>query len=181
MPMMIRPPASDKEKSKMDLAYIAEGKFTSYFADKDIPEPPSKEEQKEGDDKEDKKVEKLIKNEYVTSREILKEGKPAKIFVIGSSEIIKNNLVDENGLSPNSTFILNTLDYLNGREKIAEMRGKKQKFNPVSETKSFTRTFIKVLNIGGLPLGFIIFGIVVWIRRNKRRKKIFATFNSEDK
>ncbi|MCK5003642.1 MAG: Gldg family protein [Candidatus Aminicenantes bacterium] len=180
MPMMIKPPESDEEKSKMDLAYIAEGKFTSYFADKDIPEQPLKEEKK--DDAEDnKKVEKLIKNEFVSTSEILKAGKSARIFVIGSSEIIKNNLVDENGLSPNSTFILNIIDYLNGKEKTAEMRGKKQKFNPVSDTKSFTRTSIKVLNIAGLPLGFVIFGIVVWIRRNNRKRKIFTIFNSEDK
>ncbi len=180
MPMMIKPPQSDEEKSQMDLAYIAEGKFSSYFADKTIPEKPVKKE-KEDDKGDDKKVEKLIKNEFVSTSEILKTGKAARIFVIGSSELIKNNLVDENGLSPNSTFILNILDYLNGKEKIAEMRGKKQKFNPVSDTKSFTRTFIKVLNIAGLPLGFVIFGIVVWIRRNNRRRKIFAIFNSEDK
>ena len=180
MPMMIKPPESDEEKSKMDLAYIAEGKFTSYFADKDIPEPPVKEEKKD-DAEGDKEVSKLIKNEFVSTSEILKTGKSARIFVIGSSEIIKNNLVDENGLSPNSTFILNILDYLNGREKTAEMRGKKQKFNPVSDTKPFTRTFIKVLNIAGLPIGFVLFGIVIWVRRNNRRRKIFAIFNSEDK
>lgn len=177
VPMMIRPPEKAEEKSQMDLAYLAEGEFKSYFEGKEIPDPPLKEEKKEGD-KEDKKPERKIKSEYVSAKNIIKKGKNAKIFVIGSSEIIKNNLLDENGLSPNATFILNTLDYLNGREKIAEMRGKKQKFNPVSDTKPFTRTFVKILNIGGLPIAFIIFGIVVWLRRNKRRKKIFSLFNA---
>ncbi len=178
LPMMIRPPEKDEDKSQMDLAYLAEGEFKSYFDGKAIPDPPLEEEKKEGD-KEEKKPEKKIKSEYVSAKDIIKKGKKAKIFVIGSSEIIKNNLLDENGLSPNATFILNTLDYLNGREKIAEMRGKKQKFNPVADTKPFTRTFVKVLNIGGLPIAFIIFGIIIWLRRNKRRKKIFSIFNKE--
>ncbi len=177
MPMMIRPPANDEDKSKMDLAFLAEGEFKSYFAGKEIPDPPVKDEKKE-DNKDENKAEKKIKSEYVSGKNIIKTGKKAKIFVAGSSEIIKNNLLDENGLSPNATFILNTLDYLNGREKIAELRGKKQRFNPVSDTKPFTRTFVKVINIGGLPVAFIIFGIVVWIRRNARKKKIISIFNS---
>ncbi len=174
MPMMIRPPASDKEKAKKDLAYIAEGNFKSYFADKKIPEPPVKDKK---DKKEESKSDKIIKSRYVNSGEIIKEGKNAKLFVIGSSEIIKNNLVDENGFSPNATLVLNLMDYLNGREKIAEMRGKKQRFNPLSDTKPLTRTLIKGLNIVGLPIMFIFFGIIYWIKRNKRKKKIFSTFN----
>jgi len=177
MPMMIRPPEKSEERSKMDLAYLAEGEFKSYFDGKEIPDPPLKEEKKDSD-VEEKKPEKKIKSEYVSNKNIIKKGEKAKIFVIGSSEIIKNNLLDENGLSPNATFMLNTLDYLNGREKIAEMRGKKQRFNPITDTKPFTRTFVKVLNIGGLPIAFILFGIVVWLRRNKRRKRILSIFNS---
>jgi len=178
MPMMIRPPMSNEEKSKMDLAYIAEGSFKSYFADKTIPEPSVK-EKKEKD--KDKKPEKIVKNEYVKEGEIVKEGKKAKLLVIGSSEIIKNNLIDANALSPNATFVLNMMDYLNGREKIAEMRGKKQKFNPISDTKPLTRTLVKGLNIVGLPIFFIVFGIIYWIKRNKRKKKIFSIFNPVNK
>ena len=63
MPMMIRPPEKDEEKSKMDLAYLAEGEFKSYFDGKEIPDPPLKEENKEGD-VEEKKPEKKIKSEY---------------------------------------------------------------------------------------------------------------------
>ncbi len=180
VPMMINPPASDEDKSQFDLAYLAEGKFKSYFADKDIPAPPLKDDNKEKKNGKEK-TDKEIKNKFVSARDIVTESKTARLFVMGSSEIIKNNLVDENGLSPNATFILNTIDFLNGREKIAEMRGKKQRFNPVSDTKPLTRTFVKILNIAGLPLAFIIFGIIVWIKRNSRRKRIFSIFNSVDK
>jgi len=184
MPMMIRPPENEDEKSQMDLAYLAEGSFASYFDGKEIPEPPLKKENIEGNAEEDDNVKKedpkRIRSEYVKTGEFLRKGEKTKIFVISSSEIIKNNLLDENGVSPNAVFMLNTIDYLNGREKIAEMRGKKQKFNPVKDTKPFTRTFIKVLNIAGLPLGFIIFGILVWVRRNNRRKRIRGMFGSPE-
>ncbi len=177
MPLMIRPPDNEKDKKQFAISYLAEGKFGSYFKGKEIPAlpVPDKDDKKENDG-EKSAEKKIVKNEFVKTHEILTEGK-GKIFVVGSSEMLKDNLIDENGMSPNAMFILNTIDYLNDKEKIAEMRGKRQKFNPISDTKPITRTFVKVLNIAGLTIFFIVFGIVVWIRRNKRRKKIYSIFN----
>ena len=60
--------------------------------------------------------------------------------------------MDAGGRGPNATFILNTIDYLNGREDIAVMRAKVQRFNPVEETQAGTKTFVKAANIAGLPV-----------------------------
>jgi ABC-2 type transport system permease protein len=65
--------------------------------------------------------------------------------------MIKDNLMDEGGRAPNAMFVLNLLDYLNGREEIALMRSKEQRFNPLMETGGGTRTFVKAFNIAGLP------------------------------
>ncbi|MEN8154980.1 MAG: Gldg family protein [Acidobacteriota bacterium] len=183
MPMMIKPPESDKEKKNFPLAYLLEGKFNSYFSDKNVPEKPEKEEGNKDDKNDKEKIEKkdILRSEVKKSDELIRSGKPGKIFIIGSSELIKNNVLDEEGNSPNALFLLNILDYLNNREDIAVMRGKKQRFNPVDDTKPFTRTFVKLLNIGGLPLGFIIFGVFVWLGRNKRRKKIRLLFKDNIK
>ncbi len=186
MPFMIQPPKDDKQKESKPLAYLLEGEFTSYFADKVIPEKPRKEEEdkaKEGEDsagKEEKKEEKkpeVIDSRLQLEKGILAKGKPGKIFLIGTSEILKNNVLDEEGESPNAVLLLNILDYLNNREDIAVMRSKVQRFNPLKETKPFTRYFVKWANTLGLPALFVVVGILIWINRTNRKKRIQSIFS----
>jgi ABC-type uncharacterized transport system involved in gliding motility auxiliary subunit len=186
MPFMIRPPEDEKQKESKPLAYLLEGEFPSYFADKPIPEKPKKEEDKEdetgADDKDKNKEEKkpAIKESRVKGEKgILTRGKPGKIFLIGSSEVLKDNVLQQqrNFPNPNVDFLLNTLDYLNNREDIAVMRSKIQRFNPLKQPISpFVKGVVKILNIGGLPALFILMGIVIWIRRTARKKQIQAMF-----
>ncbi|HZX11373.1 MAG TPA: Gldg family protein, partial [Acidobacteriota bacterium] len=179
-PMILRPPANDEKMESFPLAYLAEGDFRSYFSDKEIPEKPKKEpENKEEEDNEketDQIEEKTEETPFKSEKGIIKSGRPGKVFLIGSAEILKDNLFDENGESPNAQFILNTIDYLNDREDIAVMRSKNQKFNPLRDTKPITRSFIKIVNVGGLPALFILVGIFVWARRKAKRKMIKAVF-----
>ena len=175
-PMLLRPPADDESMKKFPLAYIAEGSFLSYFSDKEVPEKPK---EKDDEEKDEPINEETKETPFKTEKEAVKKGRSGKIFLIGSSEILKDNLLDENGESPNSQFVLNTIDYLNNRADIAVMRSKNQKFNPLRDTKPFTRNFIKVFNIGGLPVLFIMIGVLVWFRRKSRRKMIKAVFTEE--
>lgn len=185
MPFMIQPPKDEKQKESKPLAYLLVGEFPSYFADKPIPEKPKKEEDKEneGEDsagKEEKKEEKkpvVQESKFKVEKGILAKGKPGKIFLIGTSEIIKNNALDEEGRSPNAMFLLNILDYLNNREDIAVMRSKVQRFNPLDETKPFTRYFVKWVNTLGLPALFVVVGILIWINRRNRKKRIQMMFS----
>jgi len=186
MPFMIQPPKDDKEKESRPLAYLLEGEFPSYFADKPVPEKPEKkedeaeEEKDEGDKKDKEKKEKkkpeVKKSGVKVEKGILTRGKPGKIFLVGSSEILKDNVLDEEGYSPNAVFLLNTLDYLNNQEDIAVMRSKNQRFNPLDDTKPFTRFAVKWFNILGLPALFVVLGIFIWFRRRNRKKKIQAMF-----
>jgi ABC-2 type transport system permease protein len=184
MPFMIQPPTDEKQKKSQPLAYLLEGEFPGYFADKPVPEKPKKEENKaeEGgaEKKEAGKPEEVKPDVPVTkARGVLSRGKPGKIFLIGTAEILKDNALDEEGVSTNAVFLMNTLDYLNNREDNAVMRGKNQWFNPLkSDIKPAARTRVKIFNIGGLPALFILFGIMVWIYRNARKKRIQAMFIS---
>lgn len=108
--------------------------------------------------------------------EVITKGRPSRILVIATSEILKDNMMDEEGRTPNAMFIMNVLDYLNGREDIALMRSKEQRFNPLRETKGGTRTFVKAFSIAGLPLLVILFGLGVWFRRHSRKKNIQMMF-----
>ena len=190
-PMFIQPPPSKEEMQSKPLAYILEGEFPSYFTDKPIPlkeidknEPADK---GEGDAVQKpapsnplgtSSQSEIDISKIVTKGQFIAKGKPAKVFLMASADMLKDNLIDASGRGPNATFILNVIDYLNDREDIAVMRGKEQRFNPLNETQTGTKTFAKTLNIIGLPALVVLFGIGVWFRRHTRKKNIQMMFRS---
>ncbi len=174
-PLLIQPPASKEDMKSLPLAYLLEGKFRSYFAGKPIPEKISAQEKTEKKEEEEKRPD--VDLSKIEGRGgVLAEGRPGKIFLIASSEIIKDNMLDQEGRTPNAMFVLNTLDYLSGREEIALMRSKEQRFNPLMETGAGTRTFVKAFNIAGLPALVVLFGLGVWFRRHARKRRIQMMF-----
>ncbi len=108
---------------------------------------------------------------------VIKKGKPGKIFLIGSSEILRDNVIDEEGKTPNAQFVMNVVDYLNGHGDVAVMRSKTQKFNPIADVSPAVRTSIKTANIAGLPLLVVVAGIIVWVRRTARKRMIQRIFS----
>jgi len=179
-PMFIKPPQSTEEMQSYPLAYIIEGQFPSYFAGKPIPVKEIAEEKKAEEKTETKKTDTQqdIDLSRIESKEqFLPRGKPGKIFVMASSDMLRDNVLDAEGRGSNATFILNTVDYLNGREDIAIMRAKVQRFNPVEDTQAGTKALVKAMNIAGLPIAVIIFGLGVWIRRHSRKKHIQMMFH----
>lgn len=181
-PMFLSPPPSDDEKQSFPLAYIVEGEFPSYFAGKSIPEKTSQDENIDTVDKEENVPEPAEKTARVDmskikgQSEIISKGKPGKIFLMASTEMLKDNVLDPDGDSPNDMFILNTLDALNQRENIALMRSKVLSFNPLHDTGLMIKTFVKMLNIGGLPVLLVITGLIVWLHRRSRKKRIQVMF-----
>ena len=180
-PMFIKPPPSSEEMQSYPLAYLIEGEFPSYFAGKPLP-VKEVEEKKSANDEKDSEQETAEKpagidlSKIERSGQFLSKGKPGKIFVMASADMLKDNVLDAQGQSSNATFIMNVIDYLNGREDIAVMRGKEQRFNPLEDTRAGTKTFVKAFNIAGLPILVVIFGLGVWFRRHSRKKHIQMMF-----
>ncbi len=106
----------------------------------------------------------------------MEKSPPAKIFIMASSEMLKDNVIDPEGQSPNSMFILNVVDALNNRADIATMRSKVQRFNPLNETSPGLKTFTKAFNIAGLPVLVILLGFFIWMRRHSRKKQLQMLF-----
>lgn len=181
--ILIRPPRSSDEQRSLPLAYLLEGEFPSYFAGKPMPEKESGDSDSEKTDQE-KPAEKEADadlSKIESSVQILSRGKPGKIFIMASWEVLRDYMLDPKGVSTNAIFILNILDYLNNREEIAIMRSKVQLFNPLYDTEAGTKIFAKFFNIAGLPVMVVLFGIVVWFRRHSRKKRIQMMFqNKED-
>ena len=172
-PMFMSPPSDESEFGKRTLAYVVEGEFPSYFADRQIPE---KEEEKK-EEKKDKKENGIDMSKIEAGGTVIKKGKPGKIFLIGSSEILRDNVIDEEGKTPNAQFVMNVVDYLNGHGDVAVMRSKTQKFNPIADVSPAVRTSIKTANIAGLPLLVVMAGIIVWVRRTARKRMIQRIFS----
>jgi ABC-type uncharacterized transport system involved in gliding motility auxiliary subunit len=187
-PMFIQPPSSEEDMQSKPLAYILAGEFPSYFAGKPI--PVKEIDENESDNKDKEAAEQPPSNEataantqseidiskIVSEGQFVAKGKPGKIFLMASADMLKDNILDAGGRGPNATYILNVIDYLNGREDIAVMRGKEQRFNPLDDTKAGIKTFVKTLNIIGLPAFIVLFGILVWFRRHTRKKNIQMMF-----
>ncbi len=191
-PMMLRPPTDEKEFAKSALAYLLEGSFTSYFKGKPLPEKPAAEaadkadaaevkEEKLADGKDGKKGEVLPAlaeaGALSSSGDRLDKGKPGRLLVVGSADILRNNIVDEAGSTPNAQLLLNMVDYLNDREDLAVLRSKAQRFNPLVDIAPESRSLIKGLNLVGLPLLVIFIGLLAWFRRSARRRKLKRMFS----
>lgn len=194
-PMFLRPPRSADEFQSYSLAYLVEGKFPSYFAGKEIPEKPEpKADEKQGeksdavkpaDDPAEKEAagseppkaaQDPVMREIQGQGAILEQGAPGKIFLMAASGMLQDNILDQDGRSPNAIFVANIVDYLNHRQDIAVMRSKQQRFNPLVELGARLKTFIKSFNIVGLPVLVIFCGCLVWVHRRNRSKRIRMMF-----
>jgi hypothetical protein len=187
-PRMLRPPDPKIERQSFHLACMIEGAFPSYFAGKAIPEKPKKmdsddtTEQKTADngnraDSDADPAMPIIEG----TPEVIAKGKFGKLFVLSSTDMIQDALLDKVGRGSNSIFLMNVLDYLNNRPEVAVMRSKQQKFTPLDETGAFTKTAVKTVNIVGLPVGVVLFGLLVWSARLRRKNRIKAIFSKADR
>lgn len=178
-PMFIKPPAAGEGMASRPLAYIIEGSFPSYFAHRPIPSKPA-------DDASPSETQENLKgngapkaptaNQLEQKGGSLSSSKPAKIFIIGSSEMLTDNLISEQADNPNTTLIMNIIDVLNSKEDIALMRSKIQTFNPLDVKDEKVKVAAKFFNIAGLPVIVVIFGMLVLLRRHNRKKRIEAAF-----
>jgi ABC-2 type transport system permease protein len=185
-PLYIQKADPNTPLEKKPLACLLSGEFPSYFAGKPVPEkvtaadtarkdlsPTEKEAKKAKETPPDPETTKIVGK---SAR--LEKGKPAKIFLVGTAELVRNDVIDPEGRDPNAMFVMNMIDLLNGSESIADMRSKTQSINPLTDTSASAKTGIKAFNIVGLPVLMVVFGLVVWGVRHSRKKSIQMMFNN---
>jgi hypothetical protein len=148
------------------------GEFQSYFVDKEIPDPPEPEEDAEAED------ERLLSEEQIQTQAEFVERGTGRVFVVGSTSILGDNVIGEE-FSPNATFILNVLDAMNNRVDYAIMRSKGQTYNPLAESEPGARTATKTFNIAGLPALVVLAGVLVWITRIARKRKLRSVYGDQ--
>ena len=180
-PLLIRPPAPQVERESMPLAVLLEGEFSSYFDGKPIPEKIIEQEGPvtEGEDEDatpEDKTPDPPPQQVEGTGDFMAKGIPAKIFLMGSGDMLQDNILSKEVNSPNTLFVLNIIDMMNNREDIAVMRSKVQQLNPLSDTTPTARSFIKIFNIVGLPCLVVLFGRLMMPYRHSMKKKIQAMF-----
>ncbi len=188
-PMLIRPPESEGAMKAYSLGYLLEGSFPSYFAGKPMPEKPVDKPQADAEGKtetgrpapEAPSAQPAQIPDIEGKGGFLEKSRKAKILLVSSSDMLTDSVLDPEGKTPNSVFILNALDALNDRQDIAVMRSKEQRFNPLRETGPFTRTLIKFFNVIGLPVLVVLFGLLQWWRRHAWKKQIQMMFRRQER
>lgn len=175
-PTTIYPP-SDDQRLTMNAAVFIDGTKSSYFKGKSIPDPPVEEEDTDDADNDDALA--VFSSDQAAADMVQIDSGDGKIFVIGSSTLLMDNILDAEGRSANAAFLLNLVDTLSNREDYARMRSKGQTYSPLSETSVAFRRLVKGFNIVGLPVIVIFVGIVVLLRSISRKKRIELLFSRE--
>ncbi len=168
-------PRADTKFAQYTLAAVLEGHFNSYFDDKPIPaEPPVT-----------NKVKKATKEVITGDKKALFMGftDKARILVIPDSDIVKNTVLDEEGISPNDIFAKKVVDWLVGDSTLIQIRDKGLRYNPLKATSDQVKGFIRILNLIAAPLLIIILGLLLWrldLRRRESIKKEFLKYAEKE-
>lgn len=148
----------DKLESSLPLAVAVTGKFTSYFKGKELPQKAQSDDPKE--------------STYLEAAQ-----KPGRIIVIGSAglpmdeKLAQLNRINRRQVLYNFAFVQNTLDWLTNEEDLIAVRMKNVDDPPIEkELSEGTKSAAKWGNIIGIPLAFMLFGVIRWrIRRSPQK------------
>ncbi len=169
-PMRLNPPSDASQLNSYNLAVLLDGKFESAF-DK---APEIIQTDADGNEIE------MPQGDLTTSNHISQSVLPGKIFVTASSAVTTRQVIDESGTTPIAMFMMNIVDYLNGKEELCEMRTKGLSVDTLTIKSQGAANFWKYFNEYGLVIILILAGLFVWKARSKRRREINKQYNPND-
>lgn len=169
-PMRLNPPSDASQLNSYNLAVLLDGKFESAF-DK---APEIIQTDADGNEIE------MPQGDLTTSNHISQSVLPGKIFVTASSSVTTRQVIDESGTTPIAMFMMNIVDYLNGKEELCEMRTKGLSVDTLTIKSQGAANFWKYFNEYGLVIILILAGLFVWKARSKRRREINKQYNPND-
>jgi gliding-associated putative ABC transporter substrate-binding component GldG len=149
------------------LGYTAEGRFKSFFAGK--PYPNEKGE----------KVQPPAANVSLppdAEKPIDEAQTPGRLLVVGNTGVVSDDyLVGVARYVPSYqidlAFALNVMDWLAQDKELSSIRAKTLTQRPITYASDSTPTVLEAVNIVGVPLLFILFGVARWRIRVARRAR----------
>lgn len=166
-PIYLEVPADKDKLQTFNFAVMLEGKFPSAFDEAFVSNQTGSEENKNENN--------IVATSYIPSSLM-----PGKVCVLGSSAVTTYQVIDKDGNSPVSMFLMNIIDYMNGNEELCTMRTKVLAVNNLTIKSVFAANFWKGFEIAGLTVLVAIAGFVVWRIRSRRRKAINNKYNPDD-
>jgi gliding motility-associatede transport system auxiliary component len=152
------------EHGPFPLAYAAEGKFKSFFAGK--PYPNEKGEKVMAPDKN-------VSLPPGSDAPIDQAETPGRLLVVGSSRWVSDDNISLARYVPtyqvDLLFFLNSVDWLAQDKALSSIRAKAMTSRPVTVNSESTPMVLQAVNIVGVPLAFILFGLLRWRVRTARR------------
>lgn len=177
-PYMQGPP-NPEDTERLDMAVLLEGRFVSTFdGPVDLtpqPDPDS------GPIVEDagNEVKTAASSGFTAVRFRRESVEPSRIVVIGTSALTTSQLLDPQSRTPNGTFLLNTLDYINGAPGFAELRSKGLEVPRLQVPFPAYRLMARWGNTILVPVLVLGIGLAVWFRRRSRSRLIKAYFQNK--
>lgn len=153
------------EMKNHTLGVAVTGKFRSFYADKPVPEPERPAEGFPGTEPPGESG----------TRETIKESPETQIVVVGNARFISSGFLAQ--FRPNQIFFENAVDWMTMGEDLISIRSRFVTDRPLKEVSEKTKLFIRVVNIGGVPILVIAFGLARLIFK-RRAKKMFETYSA---
>ncbi|MFW5695458.1 MAG: Gldg family protein [Alkalispirochaeta sp.] len=101
---------------------------------------------------------------------------PAQVMVVSSSALTTGQMINPERRTPNGTFLMNAVDYLNGAPGMAELRSKGLGVARLREVTPAARAVARWSNTILVPGLVLVVGLVVWSRRRARSRRIEQLF-----
>lgn len=142
-PSQMQPPQNPKV-GPFPVMAMAKGRFASYFADKATSSEP-----------------------YIGDpSQVMTESPDTRILVIGDGSFVLNDYQNPRA----AAFLASIADWLVQDDGLISMRVREIRAAPLPQLENWQRNTIKYFNMIGVPVLFVLFGVLRWQLRKARRK-----------
>ena len=164
--LMPNAPIPSAESRAYTVAATLEGKFKSFYADKEIPPVSTA-----GDETSTADDQTPVPVQDTEARPTKTESEQTQIVVVGTAQFLTQ-------LRPDGVnFFLNTVDWLTLGDALIGIRSQTITDRPLREVSEIEKNFIKYLCIVGVPLLVIIFGLLRYFLK-RRAKRFVETYGT---
>ena len=164
--LMPNAPLPSAESKAYTVAVALEGKFKSFYTDKEIPPVPTAADEANASDDQA-----LPPAQDADARTTKTESEQTQIVVVGTAQFLTQ-------LRPDGVnFFLNTVDWLTLGDALIGIRSHTITDRPLREVSEIEKNFIKYLCIVGVPLIVIVFGLLRYFLK-RRAKRLVETYGT---
>jgi len=151
-----------QDMKNFPLAIAVTGKFKSFYADKPVPEITQP-------------IEDTSETNTITNIQTVKESPETQIIVVGNAKFMTSGFLSQ--FRANRLFIENAVDWMTLGDELINIRSRNVPDRPLKQISEEAKFAIRVINIVGIPILVIVYGLARFILK-RRARKLFETYSS---